>query len=129
MDPIGFSLENFDALGVWRDKDENWDIDTRGVLPDGTAFNGPAEMKKSLLARKDQIAASLIRRLLTYALGRGVEYYDRPAIQAVTRKLAESDYRFSVMVTEIARSDPFRKRKAPESSPPPAPAKTGGKTD
>ena len=89
MDPIGFALENYDGVGEWRTKDAGSTIDATGKLPDGTTFEGPAGLKKLLLtAHRDEFSRTFTEKLLTYALGRGLEYYDRPAMRArsVTRK-------------------------------------------
>jgi hypothetical protein len=111
MDPIGFAFENYDAIGRFRSHDGKFPIDPSGVLPPGRSFKGPAELKAILLDRKDLFARCLAEKMLTYALGRGVEHYDRPAIDGIAAALARNDYRFSTLVTEIARSFPFRMRR------------------
>lgn len=111
MDPLGFAFENFNAVGAFREKDEGVTIDPSGVLPDGTQFNGPAELKKILLTKKDLFARCLTEKLMTYALGRGLEYYDKRSVDRVVAQLAQGDYKFSVLVTEIVKSDPFRMRR------------------
>src|SRR6202042_3045370 len=98
MDPIGFALENFDGVGKWRNKDAGAEIDASGILPDGTKFNGPAGLKQVLLGRRDEFVAAMSGKLLTYALGRGLEYYDQPAVRAITTEAAKDDYRFSAIV-------------------------------
>lgn len=87
MDPLGFALENFDATGRWRtlDIDGETPIDASGALPDGTKFQGPAELRKILLSRPEQLVTTVTDKLLTYSLGRGVEYYDAPAVRAIMR--------------------------------------------
>jgi mono/diheme cytochrome c family protein len=111
LDPIGFALENFDAIGRWREKEGEFPIDASGNLPDGSKFNGPDGLKKLLISRKDQVARAIAERMLTYALGRGIEYYDRAAVDIIAGNIAKNDYRFSALVAEIVKSDPFRKRR------------------
>jgi mono/diheme cytochrome c family protein len=110
MDPLGFGLENFDAVGAWRTVDGKEPVDASGVLPGGQSFNGPAELKAVLLGRKDQFVHCLADKLLTYALGRGTERTDRCAVDAIARDLSAADYRFSALVLAIVRSEPFLKR-------------------
>jgi hypothetical protein len=114
MDPIGFGLENFDAVGGFRTKDDGFAIDPSGTLPDGKSFKGPADLKQILKAKKELFSRCLTEKMLTYALGRGVEYYDRPTVERVNAALARKDYRFSTLVTEIVKSDPFRLRRGKE---------------
>ncbi len=115
MDALGFALENFDPVGAWRTKDGSFDIDPSGVLPDGRAFKGPAELKKILAAAdRDAFARCLTEKMLTYALGRGVEYFDRCAVDKIVAEMKQNNYRFSVLVREIARSEPFQKRRGTE---------------
>ena len=111
MDPLGFGLENFDAIGRWRDKIGSEPVDASGVMSTGEKFSGPAELKALLLERKDEFARNVTERMLAYALGRGVEFYDMPTIKRVSNVLAKSDYRVSVLVTEIANSFPFQDRR------------------
>jgi hypothetical protein len=112
MDAMGFAMENFDAIGAWRTHDGQFKIDPSGELPDGRSFDGPAELKEILKsgARKDEFAKCLTEKMLTYALGRGLERYDKCAVDKITKALAENDYRFSTLVLQIIRSDPFQKR-------------------
>ena len=113
MDPLGFALENFDAVGQWRDADAGGaPIDTAGVLPDGAAFDGLPELRGILHGRRDEFVATVTEKLLTYALGRGVEPYDRPAIRAIVREAAADDYRWSSIILGIARSLPFQMRRS-----------------
>jgi hypothetical protein len=116
MDPLGFALENFDAIGRWRTTSGAGDtpIDSSGVLPDGTKFQGPAELRKILLDRREEFVSTVSKKLLTYALGRGIEYYDAPAIRKVMREAAPSDYRWSSLLLGIVRSTPFQMRRSPE---------------
>ena len=111
MDPLGFALENFDAVGKWRTTDgNNVPIDASGVTPDGSKFDGPAGLRNLLMDRQQQFVSAVTDRLLTYALGRGLEYYDQPAIRAILREAQGSDYRWSSLILEIARSTPFQMR-------------------
>jgi mono/diheme cytochrome c family protein len=112
IDPAGFALENFDAVGRWRDVDEALQpIDAAGALPDGTKFSGLAEFRNALAAHPERFVRTLTERLLTYALGRGVTYYDAPAMRTVAREAAQNDYRFSSMILGIVNSLPFQKRR------------------
>ena len=115
LDPLGFGLENFDGVGAWREKDNNQPVDASGVLPDGNKFNGPAELRKVLLAKSDLFRRCLAEKLLTYALGRGLEYYDKCAIDEVAAKLKSGNDKFSALVMAIVESDAFRKRKGQRS--------------
>jgi hypothetical protein len=110
MDPIGFAFENFDAIGAWRDQDGDFPIDASGTLPDGQSFGGPDDLKQILKSR-DTFIRCLTEKLLTYALGRGLEYYDQCAVDRIVADLAENDYRFTVLVNAIVQSEPFRKKK------------------
>jgi hypothetical protein len=113
MDPIGFALENYDGVGRWRTEDAKAPIDARGTLPDGTAFDGAAGLTDLLLTRyKDDFVRAATERLLTYALGRGVEHYDAPSIRAIVRAAAADDYRFSSLVFAVIESRPFQMRRA-----------------
>ena len=111
MDPVGFSLEQFDLIGKWRDTDGGSPVNATGRLADGTALDGPASLRNALLSRRDAIAATATEKLLTYALGRRVEYYDMPAVRAVVRDAATTDYRFSSLITGIVKSVPFGMRR------------------
>jgi hypothetical protein len=110
MDPLGFGLENFDAVGAWRTLDGKELIDASGVLPGGQSFRGPGELKAVLLARKEQFARCLADKMLTYALGRGTERFDRCAVDGIARDLAAADYRFSALVLAIVRCEAFQMR-------------------
>jgi hypothetical protein len=110
MDPLGFALENFDGLGRWRDSTGGAPIDPSGVLPDGTKFNGPAGLREVLLAKKDLFVETFAERLLTYALGRGVEEYDLPVVRKITREAAADDHRWSSIILGIVKSTPFQMR-------------------
>jgi hypothetical protein len=114
MDPIGFALENYDAIGAFRTKDGEFTIDPSGELTDGTKIAGIDDLKKAIRERSDSFAQCLTEKMLIYALGRGLEYYDRPTVDQIAKSLAEHDYKFSVLITEIAKSDPFRLRRGSE---------------
>lgn len=114
MDPLGFALENFDAIGKWRTSEGHLPIDASGVLPDGTKFVGPDEFRKVLLARRGEFARSFTEKLLTYAIGRATAYYDMPAVRAIMREAAPSDYRWSSVVLGIVNSRPFQMKAAPQ---------------
>jgi hypothetical protein len=111
MDPLGFSLENFDAIGAWRTDDGKWPIDNSGLLPDGRAFAGPDGLKAVLRSDREAFAACVTHKMLTYALGRGLERYDKRTVQAIAGRLAAKDYRFSALVLEIVESLPFQRRR------------------
>ncbi len=116
MDPIGFAFENFDAIGAYRAQDGGQPIDASGTLPSGQSFKGPAELKGILKGKKDLFSRCLAEKMLTYALGRGVEYYDRPAVDTIVRELAHHEYKFSTLVIEIVKSEPFRLRRGKEGA-------------
>jgi len=112
MDPIGFALDNFNAIGQWRTTDGSTPIDASGALADGTKFDGPGDLREALLTRPEQFAMTVTEKLLTYALGRDVESYDQPAIRKILREAAPSDYRWSSLLIGIAESTPFQMRRA-----------------
>jgi hypothetical protein len=109
MDALGFALENFDAVGAWRTKDGKFPIDAAAQLPDGRSFNGPRELKAVLRGNSEQFARCLAEKLLTYALGRGIESYDRRTVDAIVGAAKASDYKFSTFIQGIVHSDPFQK--------------------
>jgi mono/diheme cytochrome c family protein len=111
MDPLGFGFENYDAVGAWRTKDGKFDIDPAGVLPDGKSFNGPKELKIILKGKEKEFRKCLADRLLTYALGRGLEAYDKCAVDQIADNLAKNEYRFSGLVINIVTSSPFQMRR------------------
>lgn len=110
MDPIGFGLENFDAVGAWRERDGDSPVDSSGVLPDGSRFTGPAELKRVLASRKKQFVRCLAEKLLTYSLGRGLTDSDRCSVDDIVHYVTAHGYRFSALVVAVVRSDPFRMR-------------------
>jgi hypothetical protein len=115
MDPLGFALENFDAIGRWRDDERGLKIDASGSLPEGERFDGPVELKKVLVGRKDEFVRCLVEKMMTYALGRGMENHDRPTVKGIATAVAKDGYRFSALVDEIVASDAFQKRRAKRS--------------
>jgi mono/diheme cytochrome c family protein len=112
MDPLGFALEHFDAVGMWRETEADTPIDDSGVLPDGTAFDGLPALRDVLFERRGEFVATVTEKLLTYALGRGVEYYDQPAIRAIVREAEPDDYRWSSLILAMVRSQPFQMRRS-----------------
>ena len=108
FEPIGFALENFDAVGAWRTQDEGLPIDATGVLVDGTKVDGVASLRDVLVRYSDQFVRVVTEKLLTYALGRGVEYQDMPLVRSIVRDSAASKYRFSSLVLGIVKSAPFQ---------------------
>jgi mono/diheme cytochrome c family protein len=117
MDPLGFALENFDAIGAWRvkDREAGAPIDSSGELADGTVVDGPVDLREALLADPTQFVQTLTEKLMIYALGRGVEHHDMPAVRRIVREAGRSDYRFSAILVGIAQSEPFRFSTAPAS--------------
>ena len=113
MDPLGFALENFDAVGRWRTTEEGRPVDTSGGLPDGSKFDGAAGLEAGLLKRPEIFVGTLTEKLLTYALGRGIETYDAPAVRKVVSSAKAADYRFSALIEAIVLSTPFQMRKSP----------------
>jgi Protein of unknown function (DUF1588)/Protein of unknown function (DUF1592)/Protein of unknown function (DUF1585)/Protein of unknown function (DUF1595)/Protein of unknown function (DUF1587)/F5/8 type C domain len=111
MDPLGFALDNYNAVGLWRDKQGDQPLDVGGELPTGEKLNGVADLKKVLLARKSEFVRNLTEQLLTYALGRELDYYDDCPVQQITTELQKNDYRFSTLVMEIVKSYPFQNRR------------------
>lgn len=111
MDPIGFALENFDAIGQFRTKDGTFDVDATGEFADGSKFAGPDGLKSVVAQRKELFLRCLAEKLLIYATGRGIEYYDRRPVEAIVQKLQSTEPKFSLLITEIVQSDPFRRRR------------------
>ncbi|MCH7750173.1 MAG: DUF1592 domain-containing protein [Acidobacteria bacterium] len=112
MDPLGFALENYDAIGAWRTSDAKTPIDASARLPDGTQFQGPAGLRAFLLSKRDQFVQTVTEKLLTYALGRTLESYDAPVVRQITRAAAADDYRWSAVLLEIVKSMPFQMRRS-----------------
>ena len=115
IDPLGLAFESFDPTGKWRDKDQDQPIDTRGELIDGTKFNGVAELKTVLMTRKDEFTHGFVEKMLTYALGRKLDYYDVATVNRITQAVKDDGYKFSRVVIEVARSYPFRNCRASET--------------
>lgn len=112
MDPIGFSLENYDAVGKWRNVFADQPIDASGLLPDGNTFDGPDGLRDLLLSRPDDFVGTITEKLMRFALGRSLEYYDMPAIRKIVRDAAESDYRWSAIILGVVESVPFQMRRS-----------------
>ena len=125
MDPLGFGLENYDPVGRWRADLAGEPVDASGVMTTGETFKGPAELKKVLLSRKDEFVRNLTEKMLAYALGRGLEYYDQPTVKEIEGALARDGYKSSTLVLEIVKSYPFRYRR--NAAPQAAPAVDSGK--
>jgi len=116
MDPLGFGLENFNAIGAWRTTDGKLPLDVSGALPDGRSFQTPAQLKALLKGDREAYVRGLTEKLLMYAIGRGLERFDRPAVTAVSARLAAQDYKFSQLVLGIVNSLPFQMRHARETT-------------
>ena len=112
MDPLGLALENFDAVGKWRTEDAGVTIDASGDLGNGTKVDGVVSLRAALVNQPDVVVGTMAEKLLTYALGRGLEHYDMPAVRTIVRSAARRDYRFSAMVSGIVQSTPFQMRQA-----------------
>jgi hypothetical protein len=111
MDPLGLALEKFDAIGRWRSEEGGMPIDSVGALPDGRAIDGPRGIRDLLLgSRREDFVRTVAEKLFTYAIGRGVEYYDLPTVRQIVRDAAASDYRWSSIIVGITRSDAFQMR-------------------
>ncbi len=113
MDPIGFALENFDAVGAWRTDDAGVPIDASGELADGTKVDGIVALRRALVSRPDVFVGTLTEKLLTYALGRGLDYRDMPAVRAIVRESARDNNRFSSLILGVVRSPQFQMRTKP----------------
>ena len=110
MDPIGFGLESYDAVGAWRTHEGKARIDTSGALPDGKSFNGAKDLKEILKGQSDKFIRNVTEKLLTYALGRGLERHDEPTVHQIATRVSANGYRFSTLVMEIVKSKPFQMR-------------------
>jgi mono/diheme cytochrome c family protein len=124
MDPLGFGLENYNAIGAWRTQDGKFPVDAAGTLPNGQSFHGPDELKSILSSDRDVFTRCLTEKLLTYALGRGLERYDRPTVRVIVQQVAASDYRFSSLVLAIVNSLPFQMQGDPPKKEDAQPEKT-----
>jgi hypothetical protein len=116
MDPLGFGLENLNAIGQWRDSDGSFPVDASGSLPTGQTFKGPIELKALMLQNRDAFVAGLTEKMMIYALGRGTERFDRPTLQTIETQLAAHDYRFSQLVLGIVNSLPFQMKHPREAT-------------
>jgi hypothetical protein len=116
MDPIGFSLENFDATGAWREKDSGFPIDTAGQLFDGSKVSGPAGLRAAINAHSDAFLRNFTQNLLTFGMGRTLDYYDMPVVRSIDRDAAKNNNRMSTFIMGVVKSTPFQWRKADESS-------------
>jgi hypothetical protein len=115
MDPIGFALENYNGIGEWRTEDGGSPIDASGKLPDGTEFTGPAGLNKALTTvRREDFATTAASKILTYALGRGLEYYDQPVVRSILRECSAGNYRLRDLITAVVMSTPFQMRRSPD---------------
>ena len=111
IDPPGFALENFDSIGRYRERDASWNaIDSAAVLPDGTRVQGVAGLKQALVAKPERFATTVAERLLTYALGRGLEAYDAPSVREIVTRAADDGFRMQSLIVNVAQSYPFRMR-------------------
>jgi hypothetical protein len=117
MDPIGFAFENYDAIGAWRDQEGGLPVDPSGTLPDGRSFRGPGELKRLIMENKDAFRRCLAEKMLTFALGRGLEYYDRCAVDAILEALDKGDDRLSALLLAVVQSEPFQMRTATGERP------------
>jgi hypothetical protein len=112
MDPLGFALENYDAVGRWRTSEGGVAVDTSGALPDGREFTGAAGLQKVLLSRPELFVSAVTEKLLTYGLGRGIESYDAPAVRKIVRESRGNDFRFSSLILGVVNSTPFQMRRS-----------------
>ena len=110
MDPIGLALENFDAVGAWRTRDAGGPIDVSGELADGTKVNGVIDLRNAIVSRPEMFAGTLTEKLLIYALGRGLDYRDMPAVRGIVREAAQHNYKMSSIILGVVRSTPFQMR-------------------
>jgi hypothetical protein len=117
MDPLGFGMENYDGIGAWRTQDGKFTIDPSGTLPNGQTFAGPRELKSILKTRQDDFIRCLAEKMLTYGLGRGVEYSDQCSLTDIVKHMRQHDNKFSSLIVAIVHSDPFQKRRGKESEP------------
>jgi hypothetical protein len=113
MDPLGFALENFDAVGAWRAQDAGAPIDASGMLADGTKVDGVVGLRKAILSRPEVFLSTLTEKLLTYALGRGLDYHDMPAVRRIVSTAGRDNYRLSELILGVVHSPPFQMRMTP----------------
>ena len=115
MDPLGFSLENFDGIGEWRTKEPGGAVDPSGQLADGTKIDGPVALRNAIMRHPEQFVRTLTEKMLTYGLGRGLEYYDMPTVRGIARDASRNDYKFSSIVLGIVKSAPFQMRRVQDA--------------
>jgi hypothetical protein len=127
MDPVGFALENFNAIGAWRERDGDSVIDASGTLVDGTQVVGPEDLTTALMSKSDLFVTNVVEKLMTYALGRAVDYHDMPAVRAIVRQAQHENLRFSALIQGVVQSVPFRYRAKPQPSAGLTARKSGGK--
>jgi hypothetical protein len=118
MDPMGFALENYSAIGKWRTTEVGVPVDATGAFPDGSKFSSPAEFRKILMTHREEFIQTLTGKVMTYALGRGVEFYDMPAIRAIIRDAAATDFRWTSLILGVVKSVPFQMNRLGESEAP-----------
>jgi hypothetical protein len=111
MDALGFGLENFDAIGRWRDMDGKNPVDSSGTLPSGERFSSPVELAKILRKREESFGRAFAQKLLTFSLGRGLKYYDRCTVDTIVEQAKANEYRLTTFVVEIVKSEPFRMKR------------------
>jgi hypothetical protein len=116
MDALGFTLENYNAVGAWRTRDAGYDVNAQGTLADGEAVVGVAGLRAALLKRPETFVETLTEKLMTYGLGRGLQYYDMPVIRGILRESAASDNRFSSIIAGIVKSAPFQMRRKADAA-------------
>ncbi|MDG2126116.1 MAG: DUF1585 domain-containing protein, partial [Verrucomicrobiales bacterium] len=111
IDPIGFGLENFDPIGRWRTTLHGRPVDSIGKLPDGTVFNGPGDLKRTILSRTDEFTRNVTEKMLAYALGRGLEFHDRKSVQQIAEAVTTDNHKTRTLIHQITRSYPFTHRR------------------
>jgi hypothetical protein len=116
MDPIGFAMENFDAVGRWRDRDAGNPIDASGVFPGGEKFDGMAGLKATLVSHPEEFVSTMAEKLLMYGIGRNVQYFDQPVVRAIVKDSARNNYTFASLVLGVVKSTPFQMREAQASA-------------
>jgi hypothetical protein len=124
IDPVGFALENFNAIGAWRDRDGDNAVDARGTLVDGTAVTGPDDLTRALVSRSQMFVTTFTEKLLTYALGRAVDHRDMQAVRAIVRQAEAQDYRIGALIMGVVQSPAFQQRALPA-----APARVAGRLE
>ena len=117
MDPLGFALENFDGVGTWRVKEPGGAVDASGQLADGSPVDGPVTLREGLLRRREMFVRTLVHKMMTYGLGRGIEASDMPLVRAIASGAAAQNYRFSAVVIGIVNSAPFTMKQPPAPAP------------